>query len=68
MAHDRAAALAGVTRDSIDICMRYDPGVSPLRGRSQGHAFGWEARPIGSMANPWGTEGRGRVRLWTRST
>jgi hypothetical protein len=54
MAHDRAAAPAGAVCDSIYIWMRYDPGVSPPRGRSQGHAFCWEAQPIGSMASPWG--------------
>jgi hypothetical protein len=32
MAHDRAAALAGVTRDSIYISTRYDPGVPRAPG------------------------------------
>jgi hypothetical protein len=32
MAADRAAALAGVTRESIDSCVRYDPGERGLPG------------------------------------
>src|SRR5215218_7420222 len=43
-------------------------GASPPRGRSQGHAWLESSAPRVDGQPSGGTEGRGRVRLWTRST